>query len=143
MMEFNLRTWISNDQKLYKDEIYCDDWKSSQSCFLFLFVLQGIIGIFIWTVRISGNILSLVIIHKINNKKSATMFLLKSLAIADSCILLLFLVEVAVPSILNYFGNYKITNSHYLYFRWYVSFPFMRSSYTVSAWITCLLTLNR
>ena len=143
MMEFNLRTWISNDQKLNKDEIYCDDWKSAQACFLFLFVLQGIIGIFIWTVGISGNILSLVIIHKINNKKSATMFLLKSLAIADSCVLLLFLVEVAVPSILNYFRKYEISNSHYLYFRWYVTFQLIRSFFTVSAWITCLLTLNR
>ena len=142
-MEFNIRTWLSHDQNLNRDEIYCDDWKSAQVCFLFLFVLQAIIGISIWTVGICGNILSLTVIHKINNKKSATMFLLKSLAIADSCVLLLFLAEAAVPSILNYFGKYEISNSHYLYFRWYVSFPFMRSYFTVSAWITCLLTLNR
>ena len=133
---------ISNYHKPTDDEIYCDEWKSKQTCFLFFFVVEGVIGTFICAMGISGNILSLFIIHKINNK-SATMFLLKSLAIADSCILLLFLGEVALPSTLNYFGNYEITNSPYLYFRWYVSFPFMRSSYTVSAWITCLLTLNR
>ena len=142
-MEFYLKTLVSNYHQPTDDEIYCDEWKSKQTCFLFFFVVEGVIGAFICTMGISGNILSLFIIHKINNRKSATMFLLKSLAIADSCILLLFLGEVALPSTVNYFGNYEITNSHYLYFRWYVSFPIMRTSYTVSAWITCILTLNR
>ena len=139
-MEFHLKTWISN--KSIDDQIYCKEWKSKQTCFLLFFVVEGVIGTFICTMGIFGNILSLLISHKINNK-SPTIFLLKCLAIADSCVLLLFFGEVALPSILNYFGYHEITNSSYLYFRWYVSFPFMRSSYTVSAWITCLLTLER
>ena len=143
-MAFDFKAWIKNDQEPTNDEIHCDELRSAQDCNLFLFVVQGVIGTFISTVGIAGNILSLTIIHKVNsNKKSATMFLLKCLAIVDSSTLLLYLAEVALPSIFNYLEYYDITNSGYLYFRWYVTFPFMRLTHTVSAWITCLLTVNR
>ena len=143
-MAFDFKAWIKNDQEPTNDEIHCDELRSAQACYLFFFVVQGVIGTFISTIGIAGTILSLTIIHKMNkNKKSATIFLLKSLAIVDSCTLLLYLAEVALPSIFNYLEYYDITNSGYLYFRWYVTFPFMRLTHTVSAWITCLMTVNR
>ena len=143
-MAFDIKAWIKNNQEPTDDEIYCDELKSAQACDLFLFVVQGVIGAFISAVGIAGNILSLTIIHKMNNiKNSATMLLLKCLAIVDSCTLLFYLAEVALPSIFNYYEYYDITNSVYLYFRWYVTFPFMRLTHTVSAWITCLMTVNR
>ena len=72
-------------------------------CFLFYFILCGIIGTTICLVGIMCNIVSLLLICKLE-KQSITLFLLKSLAIADSIYLLVYLANWSFTSWLNYFG---------------------------------------
>ena len=148
MFPYKMDNYLNNldgdTQGATKNNANCDQYNSMEVCDLFYFVLHGIIGTLIWTIGITGNILSLFIIHKMNkNKKSTTMFLLKSLAIVDSAILVIFVFQFAMTSVLDYIREVKITNSVYLYFRLYVGFPLFCVLHTVSAWITCLLTLHR
>ena len=46
-MAFDSKAWIKNDQEPTNDEIHCDELRSAQDCYLFLFVVQGVIGTFI------------------------------------------------------------------------------------------------
>ena len=72
-MDNYLQDLDRNIQGATKDNTHCDEYNSMKVCDLFYFVLHGIIGTLIWTIGITGNILSLIIIHKMNkNKKSAT-----------------------------------------------------------------------
>ena len=143
-MDNYLQDLDRNIQGATKDNTHCDEYNSMEVCYLFYFVLHGIIGTLIFTIGITGNILSLIIIHKMNkNKKSATMFLLKSLAIVHSAILVIFVFQYAITSVLDYVRDVKITNSVYMYFRLYLGFPLFCVFHTVSAWITCMLTLHR
>ena len=96
-MDIYLDKIRKNIQRERNDNIYCDKHESTEDCYLFYFVLHGIIGTFMCTVGITGNILSFIIIRKINNNKmSVTKFLLKSLAIVDSTILVIFVFPFVI-----------------------------------------------
>ena len=111
-------------------------------CFLFYFILCGIIGATICLVGILCNIVSLLLVCKLE-KQSVTLFLLKSLAIADSIYLLVYLANWSFTSWLNYFGFVGVLYGYTIYVLIYVTYPVYNAFLTISSWTTCLLTIHR
>ena len=111
------------------------------TCDLFYFMVNGIFGILICAVGLTGNILSFWIIKQMN-KKSVTFLLLRSLAIADALYLLFCLAFIVVPEMIFYSQalGYFYTEFQYVYL---IMFPFISMALTVTTWVTCLLTLHR
>ena len=120
----------------------CDVFKTYNACSFFYFVSRGMIGLVIFIVGITGNIFSLLIITKVE-RKSVSIFLLKSLAIVDTLLLVIFIFQTSITSILDYIRDVNITTSKYLYFRLYVGFPAFLVCLSCSAWIMCLLAVHR
>ena len=115
---------------------------SLDDCFLFYFILCGIIGTTICLVGISCNIISLLLINKLE-KQSVTLFLLKSLAITDSIYLLFYLANWSFTAWLNYFGFIGVLYGYTIYVLIYVTYPVYNAFLTISSWTTCLLTIHR
>ena len=115
---------------------------SLDDCFLFYFILCGIIGTTICLVGISCNIISLLLINKLE-KQSVTLFLLKSLAITDSIYLLFYLANWSFTAWLNYFGFIGVLYGYTIYVLIYVTYPVYNAFLTISSWTTCLLTVHR
>ncbi len=111
------------------------------NCDLFYFIANGICGLIICVVGLVGNILSFWIIKEIS-KNSTTFFLLKCLTIADTTIVLWFVVLVVVPEIILYDGTLEYYYSEFQYV-YYSLFPFSSFSLTVTTWLTCILTSYR
>ena len=122
----------------------CDTFETYGACSLFYFISRGIIGMVIFKIiiGIAGNNFSLLIITKME-RKSVSIFLLKSLAIVDSLILVIFSFQFSMTSILDHVRDVNITTSKYIYFRLYVGFPALLVCICCSAWITCLLAVHR
>ena len=131
-----------NGFDFYTPEDGCEEYETMQSCNLVYFIFRGIIGLLIFIIGIIGNIFSLVIVNRIEHK-SVTLFLLKSLIGVETILLLIFVFQFCITSILDYFRYVNITTSVYLYFRLYFGFPMFLACLSNSAWITCLLTLHR
>ena len=120
----------------------CDAYETYNSCSLFYFISRGIIGLIIFIIGITGNIFSLLIINKVEQKSVST-FLLKSLAVVDSLLLVIFSFQFSMTSILDHVRDVNISTSKYLYFRLYVGFPGFLVCLCCSGWITCLLAVHR
>ena len=120
----------------------CDAYETYHACSFFYFISRGIIGLIIFIIGITGNTFSLLIITKVE-RKSVSIFLLKSLAVADTFLLVIFVFQFSIMSILDYVREVNITTSKYLYFRLYVGFPAFLICLSCSAWITCLLAAHR
>ena len=115
---------------------------SLDDCFLFYFILCGIIGTAICLVGISCNLVSLLLIRKLE-KQSASFFLLKSLAITDSIYLSFYLANWSFTAWLNYFGFIGVLYGYTIYVLIYVTYPVYNAFLTISSWTTCLLTIHR
>ena len=120
----------------------CDVYDTYNSCSLFYFIPRGIIGLIIFFIGITGNIFSVLIITKME-RRSVSTFLLKSLAVVDSLVLVMFSFQFSMTSILDHVYDVNITTSKYLYFRLYVGFPVFLVCLCCSGWITCLLAVHR
>ena len=120
----------------------CDLYETYNACSLFDFISRGIIGLIIFIIGITGNIFSLLIITKVE-RKSVSIFLLKSLAVVDSLVLVIFSFQFSMMSIIDYARDVNITTSKYLYFWLYVGFPVFLVCLSCSGWITCLLAVHR
>ena len=120
----------------------CDAYETYNSCSLFYFISRGVVGLIIFIIGITGNIFSLLIITKVE-RKSVSLFLLKSLSVVDSLLLVIFSFQFSMTSILDNFRDVNISTSKYLYFRLYVGFPVFLVCLSCSGWITCLLAVHR
>ena len=114
-----------------------------RQCFLFYFLICGVIGSVICIVGLFGNALSLIVLQKVGKKKAVSVFLLKSLALADSTFLIAYMFNWNVKSLFNFFGREDITYSTYQFFYTYVAFPVYSAAITISSWNVCLLTIHR
>ena len=139
-----LRTsWMDEDKFNMDTNVSgCDEYEIRESCTLFYLIFWGIIGMIIFIVGITGNIFSLLIVNRIG-QKSVTLFLLKSLAIVETLLLLIFVFQFSITSFLDHFHYSNVTSSVYLYIRVYFGFPFFLACLSTSAWITCLLAFHR
>ena len=120
----------------------CNSKVDLDYCFLFYFIICGVLGNIICATGLLGNILSLIILNKVG-KKSVSFFLLKSLAIVDSIYLIAYGLNWNVKSILNFFGREDLTYSVYQYFWKYVVYPMYCAFTSASSWNVCLLTFHR
>ncbi len=112
-------------------------------CHVFYTVVIGIFGSAICSIGICGNIISLLIVRKFGNL-SATFFLLRSLAITDTIILIGYVLNLLLMEYLDYMDLIlEVYYSEYQYVFMYVIFPIYSMSVTLAAWITCLLTIHR
>ena len=143
-IEENMDGWLWHENKFSVDKPIdgCEEYKMQESCTLFNLVFWGIIGMIIFIIGITGNVLSLLIVHRIE-RKSVTLFLLKSLAIVEILLLIIFVFQFSITSFLDHFRYKNITRSIYVYVRLYLGFPFFLACLSNSAWITCLLTYHR
>ena len=114
---------------------------SSESCDLFSFIVQGIIGFIVCTVGLFGNFLSLLTIHTIG-KSSVTYFLFRSLAIIDTLYLTTYGLVVVASAVMLYFDRVKDYYSVYQYVV-YLIFPFSVMTLSVTSWVTVLLSIHR
>ena len=121
-----------------------DDMMNSnvpESCDTFFFTVEGVIGMMICVVGLSGNFLSFLIIHTIG-KFSVTFFLLRSLATVDTLYLTTYGLTIVASALMLYFGEVKAYFSVYQYVVFAV-FPFASMALTVTSWVTALLTIHR
>ena len=112
-----------------------------KSCDIFYFTVEGVIGLMICAVGLSGNFLSLLIIHTIG-KSSVTFFLFRSLAIVDTFYLTTYGLTIVTSALMLYFDEVKAYFSVYQYVV-FVVFPFSSMALTVTSWVTALLTIHR
>ncbi len=105
---------------------------------IFYRVVCGGLGLSICVLGLLGNGASLLILKRLK-KKSVSILLLRSLAVADCACLLGYVFNNSVTSLM----DYKTLWSCFQYFYKYVVFPVFATSLTVSAWLTCLLTIHR
>ena len=112
-----------------------------ESCDIFYFTVEGVIGLMICAVGLSGNFLSLLIIHTIG-KSSVTFFLFRSLAIVDTFYLTTYGLTIVTSALMLYFDEVKAYFSVYQYVV-FVVFPFSSMALTVTSWVTALLTIHR
>ena len=120
----------------------CNSNVDLDNCFLFYFIICGVLGNTICATGLLGNLLSLIILNKVG-KKSVSFFLLKSLAIVDSFYLIAYVFDWNVKSVFNFFGREDLTYSVYQYFWKYVVYPVYCACITASSWNVCLLTFHR
>ena len=114
---------------------------TDESCDFFYFIVQGIIGFVVCSVGLVGNFLSLLTIHTIG-KSSVTLFLFRSLAIIDTLYLATYGLVIVASAIMLYFGQVEEYYSNYQNFVYWI-FPFSAMTFTVTAWVTALLTIHR
>ena len=139
----NMVTFSSTDSaSTVSSTDHCEAYETYNTCSLFYFISRGVIGMIIFVIGITGNIFSLLIITKVE-RKSVSLFLLKSLSVVDSLLLVIFSFQFSMTSILDYVRDVNITTSKYLYFRLYVGFPVFLVCLCSSGWITCLLAVHR
>ena len=112
-----------------------------ESCDIFYFTVEGVIGLIICVVGLSGNFVSLLIIHTIG-KSSVTFFLFRSLAIVDVFYLTTYGLTIVTSALMLYFNELKAYFSVFQYVV-YAVFPFSAMAFTVTAWVTALLTIHR
>ena len=112
-----------------------------ESCDIFYFTVEGVIGLMICAVGLSGNFLSLLIIHTIG-KSSVTFFLFRSLAIVDTFYLTAYGLTIVTSALMLYFDEVKAYFSVYQYVV-FVVFPFSSMALTVTSWVTALLTIHK
>ena len=112
-------------------------------CFLFYFLICGVIGSIICIVGLFGNAVSLIVLQKVGKKNAVSVFLLKSLALTDSTFLIAYGFNWNVDALFNFSGREDITYSTYQYFWTYVVFPVYCAAITMSSWNVCLLTIHR
>ena len=112
-----------------------------ESSDIFYFTVEGVIGLMICAVGLSGNFLSLLIIHTIG-KSSVTFFLFRSLAIVDTFYLTTYGLTIVASALMLYFDEVKAYFSVYQYVV-FVVFPFSSMALTVTSWVTALLTIHR
>ena len=120
----------------------CNETFSASPCRLFSFILCGIMGLTISLIGLCGNCISLLILQRLG-KYSVSMFLLRTLSVADSAYLLGYAFNYALPSIMDLPGDPRLTFSGYNYFWLRVAFPWYCTFGTVSSWLTCLLAIHR
>ena len=120
----------------------CNTEVDLDNCFLFYFIICGVLGNIICATGLLGNLLSLIILNKVG-KKSVSFFLLKSLAIVDSIYLTAYVFNWNVKSVFNFFGREDLTYSVYQYFWKDVVYPVYCACTTASSWNVCLLTFHR
>ena len=112
-------------------------------CFLFYFLICGVIGSIICIVGLFENALSLIVLQKVGKKNAVSMFLLTSLALTDSTFLIAYGFNWNVEALFNFFGRQDIAYSTIQYFSIYVAFPVYCAAITMSSWNVCLLTIHR
>ena len=112
-----------------------------KSCDIFYFTVEGVIGLMICAVGLSGNFLSLLIVHTIG-KSSVTFFLFRSLALVDTFYLTTYGLTIVTSALMLYFDEVKAYFSMYQYVV-FVVFPFSSMALTVTSWVTTLLTIHR
>ena len=139
-----MEDWISNHNGFYfyTPEDGSEECEIGKSCILMYFMFTGSIGMLIFIIGITGNVLSLLIVNRIE-RKSVTLSLRKSLAVVETLLLLIFVFQFCIISILDYFHYVAFTASVYLYFRVYFRFPMLLACLSISGLITCLLTFHR
>ena len=96
-----MATFSNTDSTTVSSADDCDAYETYNTCSLFYFISQGIIGLIIFIIGIMGNIFSLLIINKVEQKSVST-FLLKSLAFVDSLLLVIFSFQFSMTSILDH-----------------------------------------
>ncbi len=110
-------------------------------CAMFFFTINGVFGLAVLLVGLTGNTLSLLVLHRID-RKSVTFFLLRALAIADIIYLLTYGMLIVIPEYLLYTDQEKAYYSEFQYLL-YILFPWSSAAQTCTIWLTSLLTLHR
>ena len=137
-MKLNIRNFTNLTENRYFGDCLCS------GCDTFYLIVIGILGSSIVLAGLLGNALSLYLISKIG-KLSTTFFLLKCLAITDTLVLLTF----AFNYVFQYFMDrmelrLEVSNAYfYQHVFHYLVFPLYCVTFTLTAWLTCLLTINR
>ena len=115
-------------------------------CALFDFLIYSVSITALVVLGVIGNIVSFtVLLKEPKNNKSATPFLLRTLAVADTLVLLMALPVYALPMVYPYMQNagfYQIYHGAYpnlLPYLW----PIYQVPYTATIYVTVLVTINR
>ena len=134
---------LSDTDAQFLNESYINSANEEEvdTCELFYFMINGILGIIICSVGLIGNILSFWIIKQMN-KKSATFFVFRCLAISDALYLFFCAVLIVVPEIILYSQALQYFYSEFQY-AYIIMFPFSSMALTVTTWMTCLLAVHR
>lgn len=114
----------------------------TSDCRLFDFLLYSVIGGSLCVFGVVGNALSFVVLQHKDNAKSATPFLLRALAVADSLVLLASVPLYALPPVYLFTGYLRIYNDLYpiiMPFLW----PLYLIPYTGTILMTVLVSLER
>ena len=131
----------SNFSNISDNEEFID---VTPACALFDFLVYSVLITTLTILGVIGNIVSFTVLLKETNK-SATPFLLRALAVADTLVLLMALPVYALPMVYPYMkepGFFQIYHEAYpniLPYLW----PIYQIPYTATIYVTVLVTINR
>ena len=118
-----------------------EDPLEDDPCAVFFFTINGVFGLAVLLIGLTGNSLSLLILRRID-RKSVTFFLLRALAIVDITYLFTYGMLIVIPEYLLYTEMEKAYYSEFQYVL-YILFPWSSAAQTCTIWLTSLLTLHR
>lgn len=112
---------------------------TTPSCKFVLFILYGIVCGIICILGFMGNVFSFLVLVK-DQASPVASFLLQTVAIADNCFLVLWMIHYSVRQYHTYFTN--STSVALIYIRMY-TFPILYMAQMETIWLTVVIAMNR
>lgn len=109
-------------------------------CQTVLVSVRGFTALVLCVVGVVGNILSLAVLSYIG-RTSVTFFLLKMLAIVNTCYLTMYMMAASIPQIVFYY-SVSYHTGYWVYVVWML-FPIASMALTATVWTTTLVTVHR
>ena len=113
----------------------------TMSCRRFEFIICAVIMGLLCILGMTGNVTSFFVLCR-HRAETATIMLLRVLAVSDSILLLTSIFVYCLPAVYPYTGVLRIFYEEFDVVRTYV-WPFALMAHTITVWITVLVTLHR